>query len=78
MKIVVELKMCGGSYTARYAARGVNQLGHYMTSKKSHLGYLVVFDARRPGLRERPRVGDECRSKYRRGSVRQHSPRRRQ
>jgi hypothetical protein len=46
MRLVIELKMCGGPYTSVYAEAGVEQLVHYMDNKKSHIGHLVVFDAR--------------------------------
>jgi tetratricopeptide (TPR) repeat protein len=47
LSIIVELKMCGSpGYSAAYAASGEEQIMHYMDNKKSHLGYLVVFDGR--------------------------------
>ncbi len=44
--IIIELKMCGGGYSSAYAASGEEQINHYMDNRKTHLGYLVVFDAR--------------------------------
>jgi tetratricopeptide (TPR) repeat protein len=46
-RFVVELKMCGKPYSATYAKAGIEQLAHYMDNKKTHIGYLVVFDSRR-------------------------------
>jgi hypothetical protein len=46
LTIIVELKMCGFGYSTDYAAGGESQLLHYMTNRRSHLGYLVTFDAR--------------------------------
>ncbi|MGD1037179.1 MAG: hypothetical protein ABR878_08275 [Roseiarcus sp.] len=46
LSIVVELKMCGFGYSSSYAAEGEEQVKHYMDNRRTHLGYLVVFDAR--------------------------------
>lgn len=46
LSLILELKMCGRSYSERYAAGGEGQLEHYMGNRDSHLGYLIVFDAR--------------------------------
>jgi tetratricopeptide (TPR) repeat protein len=46
LSIVVEIKMCGGSYSSTYAAAGEQQINHYMENKGTKLGYLVVFDGR--------------------------------
>ena len=46
-RFIVELKMAGESYSLTYATEGLLQLQHYMNNKQCHLGYLVVFDARR-------------------------------
>ena len=46
LSIVVELKMAGFGYSSSYAASGEDQIVHYMENRKTHLGYLVVFDAR--------------------------------
>jgi tetratricopeptide (TPR) repeat protein len=46
LSIVVEIKMCGGSYSSAYAAAGEQQLTHYMENKGTKLGYLLVFDGR--------------------------------
>jgi hypothetical protein len=46
LSIVVELKMCGFRYSTPYAAAGEEQIIHYMENRETHLGYLVVFDAR--------------------------------
>ena len=46
LSIVVELKMCGFSYSSNYAAAGETQIIHYMQNRESKLGYLVVFDAK--------------------------------
>ena len=46
LSLILELKMCGGGYSERYAAGGKGQLEHYMGNRDSNLGYLMVFDAR--------------------------------
>ena len=47
LKVVVELKMCGGgSYSTKYALEGIDQLVHYMEAKATNVGFLVVFDGR--------------------------------
>ncbi len=46
LAIIVELKMCGAPYSTAYAASGEEQIKHYMDNRKTHIGYLVVFDAR--------------------------------
>lgn len=46
LKIVVELKMCGYGYSSTYAAAGEDQILHYLDNSDTHLGYLVVLDAR--------------------------------
>lgn len=46
LKVVLELKMCGGSYSSTYALSGESQIIHYAKNKNTHIGYLVVFDAR--------------------------------
>jgi hypothetical protein len=46
LSVIVELKMCGGSYSSAYAASGEDQIRHYMENRKTALGYLVVFDGR--------------------------------
>jgi tetratricopeptide (TPR) repeat protein len=46
LSLILELKMCGRGYSERYAAGGEGQLEHYMGNRDSHLGYLIVFDAR--------------------------------
>jgi tetratricopeptide (TPR) repeat protein len=46
MRLVIELKMCGQGYEAGYAAQGIEQLAHYMNNKNTHLGHLIIFDAR--------------------------------
>lgn len=43
---ILELKMCSAGYSSTYAAAGESQLLHYMENRQSHLGYLIVFDAR--------------------------------
>ena len=45
-RVVLELKMCGRSYTKGYAQEGIEQLMHYMANKRTNIGFLVVFDAR--------------------------------
>ena len=48
LKIVVELKICGGGgYSSSYALSGENQLIHYLKNKGTHVGFLVVFDGRK-------------------------------
>jgi tetratricopeptide (TPR) repeat protein len=47
LSVILELKMCGYGYSSAYAAAGEPQITHYMTHRKTRLGYLVVFDARR-------------------------------
>lgn len=46
LSVVIELKMCGGSYSSAYAAAGEHQITHYMENKETNLGYLVIFDGR--------------------------------
>jgi tetratricopeptide (TPR) repeat protein len=47
LRVVVELKMCGGgNYTTAYALGGLDQLAHYMVAKGTGVGFLVVFDGR--------------------------------
>ncbi len=46
LSIVIELKMAGFRYSSPYAASGKDQIIHYMDNRHTHLGYLVVFDAR--------------------------------
>jgi tetratricopeptide (TPR) repeat protein len=46
LSIIIEIKMCGGSYSSTYAAAGEEQITHYMENKNTRLGYLVVFDGR--------------------------------
>jgi len=46
LRVVVELKMCGGGYSTQYALEGVEQLLHYLDQKGTSLGYLIVFDGR--------------------------------
>jgi tetratricopeptide (TPR) repeat protein len=46
LEVIVELKMCGGSYSAGYATAGEQQLEHYMAERGVHLGYLLVLDGR--------------------------------
>ncbi len=46
LKVVIELKMCGEGYSSTYALSGENQLIHYLDNNKTHLGFLIVFDAR--------------------------------
>jgi len=46
LSIIIELKMCGFGYSSAYAASGEEQIRHYMQNRSSHLGYLIVFDAR--------------------------------
>jgi tetratricopeptide (TPR) repeat protein len=43
---VIELKMCGFRYSSSYASAGEGQITHYMSNRRSSIGYLVVFDAR--------------------------------
>lgn len=46
LKVVIELKMCGGGYSSTYALSGESQIIHYQNNKATKLGFLVVFDAR--------------------------------
>jgi tetratricopeptide (TPR) repeat protein len=46
LSFILELKLCGFGYSSAYAAAGEGQILHYMQNRRSHLGYLVVFDAR--------------------------------
>lgn len=46
LSAVLELKMCGFGYTSAYAAAGEEQIIHYMSNRRTSIGYLVVFDAR--------------------------------
>jgi len=47
LKIVVELKMCGGGYSSTYALIGEDQLVHYLKTTGTGIGILVVFDGRK-------------------------------
>ncbi|MDR6300627.1 tetratricopeptide repeat protein [Mesonia maritima] len=47
LKIVVELKICGGAgYSSNYAISGEDQLVHYLKNTSTKIGFLVVFDGR--------------------------------
>lgn len=46
LTFVIELKMCGATYSSAYAAAGEEQLQHYMANRKTSIGYLLVFDGR--------------------------------
>ncbi|MGX1126371.1 hypothetical protein [Pseudomonas sp. HLS-6 TE3448] len=46
LRVVVELKMCGGGYTSTYAISGESQIIHYQKNRNTNLGYLVVLDGR--------------------------------
>ncbi|MGR1218255.1 hypothetical protein ACUYGA_15425 [Metapseudomonas otitidis] len=46
LRVVVELKMCGGGYTSTYAISGEGQIIHYQNNRNTNLGYLVVLDGR--------------------------------
>lgn len=46
IRAVVELKMCGQSYSQNYAMEGHEQITHYMEHRKTHIGFLIVFDGR--------------------------------
>lgn len=46
LSVIIELKMCGFSYSSSYAAAGEGQIRHYMENRSARLGYLVVHDAR--------------------------------
>jgi tetratricopeptide (TPR) repeat protein len=51
LRLILELKMCGHGYSGPYAASGEEQIRHYMENRHSHLGYLIVFDARSNNFR---------------------------
>ncbi|MCB0538468.1 MAG: hypothetical protein KDE33_13185 [Bacteroidetes bacterium] len=47
LKIVVELKICGGAgYSSNYALSGKDQLIHYIKNTQTKIGFLIVFDGR--------------------------------
>jgi hypothetical protein len=46
LQVIIELKMCGGSYASSYAADGEYQLRHYLEQRGVNVGYLMVFDGR--------------------------------
>jgi tetratricopeptide (TPR) repeat protein len=46
LAVILELKMCGPGYSSAYASSGEEQIIHYLENRQTHLGYLVVFDAR--------------------------------
>ena len=46
LRVVVELKVCGLNYSSGYALGGEDQLFHYIKSRDSRIGMLVVFDGR--------------------------------
>lgn len=62
LKTIVELKMCGNGYSGGYALDGLEQLTHYLENKQTHLGYLLIFDARKRDL------GKGINSQYLRGN----------
>ncbi|EMY70605.1 tetratricopeptide repeat protein [Leptospira vanthielii] len=43
---IIELKICGESYSSTYALTGEDQLLHYMKGKKLYTAFLFVFDGR--------------------------------
>ncbi len=47
INIIVELKMCGNSYSSNYALEGNLQLKHYYENSGGSLCYLIVFDGRK-------------------------------
>lgn len=53
LEIIIELKMCGRGYTSTYAEKGINQLKHYLHSKQSKIGYLLVYDSRKRDFGEK-------------------------
>ena len=46
LSVILELKMCGVSYSSTYAFSGSDQILHYMKNLQKSLGYLLIFDAR--------------------------------
>lgn len=46
LTVMIELKMCGLTYSRSYAAVGEEQLAHYMANRRTHIGFLVVIDGR--------------------------------
>lgn len=46
LRVVLELKMCGGGYSSTYALSGTSQIIHYQQNKGTNLGYLFVLDGR--------------------------------
>ena len=46
-KAVIELKMCGLSYSLNYAREGIDQIHHYIENRNARAGYLLVFDGRK-------------------------------
>lgn len=49
LQVIIELKMLGFRYSTTYAAKGGDQILHYLENRRIGLGYLVVFDARLQG-----------------------------
>jgi tetratricopeptide (TPR) repeat protein len=48
IRCIIELKILGApGYSTSYAFQGTGQIAHYMEQRQIHLGYLVIFDARR-------------------------------
>jgi hypothetical protein len=45
-KAIIELKMCGNSYSSNYAVEGITQILHYIQNREAKAGYLLVFDGR--------------------------------
>ena len=63
LKIVVELKICGGEgYSSSYAISGEDQLIHYLKNTSTKIGFLIVFDGRsrefEKGFKKVQSVGD--------------------
>ena len=47
LKVIIELKMCGGGYSSSYAVSGKDQIIHYQKNRNTKIGFLIIFDARK-------------------------------
>ncbi|SMR82256.1 hypothetical protein SAMN04488030_2603 [Aliiroseovarius halocynthiae] len=46
LRVIIELKICGGGYSTTYAQSGDQQIQHYMENEGVHIGFLMTFDGR--------------------------------
>lgn len=46
LRVIIELKICGGGYSTTYAQSGDQQIQHYMENEGVCIGFLMTFDGR--------------------------------